>query len=253
MNSKNKTYRALVSSDWNECLAPCGPFDFISFNYPELEADLKTIFKNYTNNIISLGDAVGQIQQLLPAPVTEKQMEKYLNATFSTYKGVPALIAWCLRNDILFMMNTTGMIGYFQRIFAGGFLPRFPVLSAHPMIRFAHQHTDPGTILDLFEIEDKSKNTDAAIRAFNIPSNKIILMGDSGGDGPHFNWGAKINALLIGCMTKPSLKKYCDRHDVTMDIQFGTADADGQKKDQHQEMQINFMDLRPSIEDFINQ
>ncbi len=35
-----KHYKAMVSSDWNECLAPCGPFDFISFAYPRLEAEL---------------------------------------------------------------------------------------------------------------------------------------------------------------------------------------------------------------------
>src|SRR5210317_250631 len=117
MDSKNKTYKAMVSSDWNECLAPCGPFDFISINYPELESDLKTIFKHYTGNIISLGDAVCQIQKLLPAPITKKQMDASLNRSFIIYKGVPELIDWCLSNDILFMVNTTGMIGYFQRIF----------------------------------------------------------------------------------------------------------------------------------------
>jgi len=26
-------YKALVSSDWNECLAPCGPLDPISLVY----------------------------------------------------------------------------------------------------------------------------------------------------------------------------------------------------------------------------
>lgn len=32
-------YRAMISSDWNECLAPCGPFDAIAFTYPDLEPD----------------------------------------------------------------------------------------------------------------------------------------------------------------------------------------------------------------------
>lgn len=251
MNSKNKKYRALISSDWNMCLAPCGPFDYISFNYPQLDPDLITIFKSYTGNVISLGDAARQIQQLLPGPITQKQMEAYLNASFITYKGVPELIEWCLGNDILFMLNTTGMIGYFQQIFASGRLPQLPVLSAHPMIRFAHRLTDPDNIFDLFEIEDKSKNTEAAVRSFNIATNKIILMGDSGGDGPHFKWGAEINALLVGCMTKPSLRKYCARHEVPIDIQFGFSHADRESKDQQMEMQTNFMDLLPLIESFL--
>jgi len=251
MDSKNKTYKAMVSSDWNECLAPCGPFDFISFNYPELESDLKTIFKHYTGNIISLGDAVRQIQKLLPAPITQKQMDAYLNKSFITYKGVPELIDRCLSNDILFMVNTTGMIGYFQRIFARGFLPQFPVLSAHPMVRYVHQNTDPDYIFDLFEIKDKLKNTEAVARSFNIPFNKIILMGDSGGDGPHFKWGAGINALLIGSMTKPSLKKYCAQHNVKIDIEFGISYADREDRDQQKEMLTNFIDLLPLIENFL--
>jgi hypothetical protein len=218
MDSKNKTYKAMVSSDWNECLAPCGPFDFISINYPELESDLKTIFKHYTGNIISLGDAVCQIQKLLPAPITKKQMDA----------------------------------GYFQRIFARGFLPHLPVLSAHPMVRYAHQNTDPDYIFDLFEIKDKLKNTEAVARSFGIPFNKIILMGDSGGDGPHFKWGAGINALLIGSMTKPSLKKYCAQHNVKIGIEFGISYADREDRDQQKEMLTDFMDLLPLIENFLD-
>lgn len=242
----------MVSSDWNECLAPCGPFDFISINYPELESDLKTIFKHYTGSIISLGDAIRQIQKLLPAPITEKQMDAYLNKSFITYNGVPELIDWSLSNDILFMVNTTGMTGYFQRIFARGFLPHLPVLSAHPMVRYAHQNTDPDYIFDLFEIKDKLKNTEAVARSFGIPFNKIILMGDSGGDGPHFKWGAGIKALLIGSMTKASLKKYCAQHNVKIGIEFGISYADGEDRDQQKEMLTDFMDLLPLIEKFLD-
>ena len=251
MDPRNKTYRALFSSDWNECLAPCGPFDFISFTYPELELRLNTIFKRYTGNIISLGEAVGQIQKLLPSPVTKKQMDAYLNKSFITYRGVPELIEWCLNNDILFMINTTGTTGYFQRIFAGGLLPHVPVLSAHPMVRYAPHHSDPDYIFDLNEIRDKFKNSNAVARTFNIPSDKIILMGDSGGDGPHFEWGAGINALLIGSMTKPSLSKYCEHLNIPIQIQFGICYADGGNRDHQKEMQINFMDLLPLINDFL--
>ena len=45
-------FKAIVSSDWNECLAPCGPFDSISFAYPELREALTGIFKQYTANTI---------------------------------------------------------------------------------------------------------------------------------------------------------------------------------------------------------
>ena len=252
MNAKNKTYRALISSDWSECLAPCSPFDCISFNYPELGPALESIFKRYTGNIISLGEAALQIQRLLPKPITQQQMDAYVNASFSTYKGVPELIDWCLRNDILFMINTTGMIGYFQQIFAAGLLPQLPVLSAHPMIRYVLQLSDPDTIFDLFEIEDKPKNTEAALRHFNIPAGRVILMGDSGGDGPHFKWGSRHGALLIGCMTKSSLKKYCDQHDVPLDVEFGISDTDRSPKDLQPEMQTDFMDLWPVIKDFLD-
>ncbi|MBW2202038.1 MAG: hypothetical protein JRF71_14625 [Deltaproteobacteria bacterium] len=188
----NLKYKAIVSSDWNECLAPCGPFDFISFNHPELAVDLATIFQQYTGNMISLGEAACQIQDLLPVPITNEQMDVYLDKSFITYKGVPELIEWCSIKNILFMINTTGMVGYFQRIFAKNLLPPVPVVSAHPMIRFPERKSDPPSLYDLLEIQDKSKNTAAVVRSFNIPPEKIIVMGDSGGDGPHFEWGAGI-------------------------------------------------------------
>ena len=252
MFKKNKTYKAIVSSDWNQCLAPCGPFDFISFNHPELGPDLKAIFQYYTGNIISLGEAIKKIQNLSPASITEDQMDAYLNKSFTTYKGVPELIEWCLSNNILFMLNTTGVIGYFQRIFTKGLLPEVPALSAHPMVRYPKSDADPWHVYDLFETIDKGKNTGSSIRSFNIPLNKIIIMGDSGGDGPHFEWGAGINAFLIGNMTKPSLKRYCEAKSIAIDVQFGPFYAGGEVTDLRKEMQVNFMDLAPIIEDFVD-
>ena len=126
-----KNYSAMVSSDWNGCLAPCGPFDFISFAYPHLEANLAAVFRQYTGNLISLGEAAAQIRELLPKPITPNQIDDYLDESFTTYTGVPELIEWCASNSILFMINTTGMIGYFQQIFANNFLPPVPVVSAH--------------------------------------------------------------------------------------------------------------------------
>ena len=89
---KNLKYKAIVSSDWSECLSPNGPFDFISFAYPELETDLKNVFKQYTGNIISLGAATQKIQKLLQDPINEEHMDAYLDASFVTYRGVADLI-----------------------------------------------------------------------------------------------------------------------------------------------------------------
>ena len=77
-------------------------------------------------------------------------------------------------------------------------------------------------------------------------------MGDSGGDGPHFKWGAGVNAFLIGSMTKPSLKKYFDRHNLSFDIQFGISYAESVDKNLQKEMQINFLSLVPLLEKFLN-
>jgi 2-hydroxy-3-keto-5-methylthiopentenyl-1-phosphate phosphatase len=251
MQAQNKKYKGMVSSDWSECLAPCSPFDCISFNYPQLTDELETVFKQYTGNVISLGEAAHKIQTLLPATLTVEQMDAYLDNSFVTYKGVPELIEWCLSKDIPFMINTTGMIGYFQRVFAKNLLPRIPVLSAHPMVRYAQQQSDPDVIFDLFEIKDKGTNTEAAVRHFNIPFNKIILMGDSGGDGSHFEWGAKAGAFLIGSMTKSSLAKYCLNKNITINVRFGISDTAGEKRELKNELQIDFMDLAPIIEDSI--
>jgi hypothetical protein len=251
MQAKNKMYKAMVSSDWSECLAPCSPFDCISFNHPQLTTELETIFKQYTSNIISLGEAAHKIQTLLPVTVTIEQMDAYLDKSFATYKGVPELIEWCLSKGILFMINTTGMIGYFQRIFAKSLLPPIPALSGHPMIRYPKQPSDPDVIFDLFEIKDKGKNTEAAVRFFKIPFNKIILMGDSGGDGPHFEWGTRTDAFLIGSMTKPSLEKYCLKKNIDINMRFGISETADEKRDLEKELQIDFMDLAARIEDLI--
>jgi 2-hydroxy-3-keto-5-methylthiopentenyl-1-phosphate phosphatase len=251
MTEKIHKYKAIVSSDWSECLAPCGPFDFISFNSPELDFDLEIIFKKYTGNMISLGEANRQIQKLLPGPITEEQMDAYLDKAFITYNGVPDLIEWCLNHDILFMINTTGMIGYFQRIFSKGLLPKIPALSAHPMIRFSERETDPNYLYDLLEIQDKSKNTETIARMLNIAPEKIILMGDSGGDGPHFKWGAGIGAFLIGSMTKPSLENYCQTKGINIDLRFGLSYTSGAKKDPDKEMQIDFMELSSTLQEWL--
>ena len=100
---KTDNFRAIISSDWNQCLAPCGPFDPMVYTYPDLTSDLTTIFKEYTNNGISLGTAKQKIKNRLPGPISIRQMDAYLDNSFITYKGVPELIDWCAKNKILFI------------------------------------------------------------------------------------------------------------------------------------------------------
>jgi 2-hydroxy-3-keto-5-methylthiopentenyl-1-phosphate phosphatase len=238
----------MISSDWNECLAPCGPFDPIAFAYPELEADLSGIFRLYTGNQITLSEATRRIGRLLPKPITEKQMDEYLEASFVTYTGVRDLIKWCKKRGILFMINTTGMQGYFQRAMAKGFLPEGIVVAANPMISY------PGHEMgmdEVREIEDKARNTKTVMRAYSIPSHKVILIGDSGGDGPHFAWGASVGAHLVGSMTKPSLENFCRNRGIEINTLFGVSYSEGEKKDLVREMKVDFMGLVPVIEKLV--
>ena len=246
-----KKYNAMVSSDWNGCLAPCGPFDFISFAYPRFKSDLRTIFRQYTGNIISLGEAAGQIQELLPEPINPDQMDAYLDESFTTYMGVPELIEWCSSHNILFMLNTTGVIGYFQRVFAKELLPPVTVVSAHPLIRYPQNTVDSFRVYKLLETWDKSENTGEVARSQGIPAGKIILLGDSGGDGPHFEWGAAAGCCLIGCMTKPSLEKYCRAKSIEINLRFGLDYTRREKVSLREELQINFMDLTDTIDEIV--
>lgn len=105
MRIQGRKYRAMVSSDWNECLTSSGPFDPVSFYYPDLTSELSGVFKKYTANLAPFREAVRQIQALIPSPITEDKMDAYLDQSFRTYPGVPELIEWCLSKDILFMIN----------------------------------------------------------------------------------------------------------------------------------------------------
>jgi hypothetical protein len=251
MAEQKRSYRAIFSSDWNECLAPCGPFDLIAFCHPQLSDRLNTVFRQYTANRMRLGEAAAAIRRLLPAPITADQVDAYLEQAFATYCGVPELIEWCHGQDILFMINTTGMIGYFQRVLAKGLLPALPILSAHPMISFPKRPSDPQLILELFETADKGKNTQAAVGQYHIPQDKIIIMGDSGGDGPHFQWGAEHGALRIGSMTKFSLEAYCQERGLDIQLRFGPPYGPGEGRNGQNEMRFNFMDLCPVMIEFL--
>jgi len=236
----------MISSDWNECLAPCGPFDPIAFAYPELEADLSGIFRAYTSNQISLSEATRRIGALLPKAISQEQMDAYLDASFVTYRGVTDLIRWCMKSHILFVINTTGMQGYFQRAKAKRLLPQGIIVAANPMISY------PGHGMEMYEvreIEDKAKNTEKVMRRYGIPPNKVILIGDSGGDGHHFAWGASVGAHLVGSMTKPSLESYCRKKGIKINTRFGVSYSAGQNKDLKREMEVDFKGLVPVIGD----
>ena len=241
MNSR--TYKAIVSSDWSECLSPNGPFDPIAFLYPDLKSELQTIFTEYTANKISLEAAVDRIKMLVPAAITSEQMDEYLDAGFQTYTGVPELIQWCLDRDVLFMINTTGTRGYFERALAKGLLPPVPVLSANPMILFE----DTLSRHDVKEIEDKPKNTKTVMQSLGLSPEKLLVMGDSGGDGPHFHWAAQAGAYLVGTMAKHSLITYCKDRGVTINTLFGLTYGPGEPRDVAAEMKVDYMELTTVI------
>ena len=243
-----RKYRGIVSSDWSECLSPNGPFDPVAFNYPELESDLKRIFRAYTGNVISLRDATAEIKSLLRQDFTADQMDAYLDESFQTYKGVPELIEWLLSRDMLFMINTTGTQGYFQRVFAKGLLPQAPIVAANPMIRFEAPLQETRYEYEVIEIEDKPKNTAAVISALEVPENRVVVMGDSGGDGPHFQWAFNQRAFLIGSMTKNSLAQYCRSRGIHVDRSFGISYGPDDARKLEKEMTYNFMDLAEVIQ-----
>ena len=84
--------------------------------------------------------------------------------------------------------------------------------------------------MQLFETRDKGKNTGAAIRSLKIPAQKVILLGDSGGDGPHFEWGSQAGAFLVGSMTKPSLDRFCREKDILINLRFGLDYSTGERQ-----------------------
>ncbi len=242
-----RKYNGIVSSDWSECLSPNGPFDPVAFNYPELESDLKRIFKAYTGNVISLRRAADEIKRLLRQDLTADQMDAYLDESFQTYNGAPELIEWLLSRDILFMINTTGTQGYFQRVFAKKLLPPAPIVAANPMIRFDDPRQGTRYEYQVLEIDDKPKNTAAVIRALEIPKNRLVVMGDSGGDGPHFQWAFDQRAFLISSMRKNSLTQYCRSRGIRIDRAFGVSYGPDEARQLEKEMTFNFMDLAEVI------
>jgi hypothetical protein len=247
MDALSAGYRGIVSSDWSECLSPSGPFDFIAFSFPKLAPALEELFRGYTGNRLTLGEACRRIAALLPRPVTEAMMDAYLAQRFAVYRGVPELIAWCAERRILFMLNTTGMIGYFQRVFARGLLPPVPALSANSWLRYPARPTDPAAILELRETPDKGRNTAAVLAAAALSAGRLVVMGDSGGDGPHFEWGRSQGALLVASMAKASLHAFCAAKGIAVDHTIGPVYGPGEPRDPEREMAVDFRELIPLL------
>ncbi len=219
--------------------------------YPELKSKLLAIFRRYTGNEIALSQAMAQCHSLLPTPITVDQMDAYLDEQFTYYKGVPELIDACRSMNILFMINTTGSMGYFQRIFFKKLFPLVSALSAHPGLLFPVGESDPQVLFDLQEISDKPLNTERAARHFQIAPQNILVMGDSGGDGPHFKWAADRNVIRVASMAKPSLKAFCAKQQIGIDHYFGISYENGEPRRESDEMRVDFRDLLPYIADHL--
>jgi hypothetical protein len=237
-------FHYLVASDWSECLSPNGPFDPLIHTWPGLEADLTRIFTAYTSNEISLSRAVEEIKSRLPEELSSGAMDAFLEERFAAYANLSLLIHWCLERGIAFMINSTGPIGYFQRALAKGFLPRIPLLSAHPFLRYPPADTDPERVFELFEIEDKGTNTHAALQELGIPPHRAAVVGDSGGDGPHFAWAAEHGALRVGVNTKASLEGYCAERGIEIHARLGPAYRPGQPRDREAEARTDLGGIR---------
>ncbi len=224
-------FQYLVSSDWSECLSPNGPFDPLIHAWPELEPDLTRIFSRYTANVISLSRAVEELTNRLPGELDSGSMDEFLEQKFAAYANLSHLIHWCLDRGIAFMINSTGSLGYFQRAMALGLLPSVPLLSAHPFLRYPSEDTDPEHVFELFEIEDKATNTRDALELLGIPAHRAAVIGDSGGDGPHFAWAADQGALRVGINTKTSLERYCATKGIEINERVGLSYGPGDPRD----------------------
>jgi hypothetical protein len=119
------------------------------------------------------------------------------------------------------------------------------------MIRYPELKSDPTHVYELIETRDKGQNTAAVANSLGIQAAKIILMGDSGGDGPHFQWGAESGAFLIGSMTKASLDSYCREKGIVINLRFGLDYSQNDRKGLQEELRIDFRGLRSKIEKII--
>lgn len=240
--------RVIISSDWSECLSPNGPFDPIAFSFPEHTSALESVFRQYTGNAITLTAAVERINALIPECLSADAMDSYLDADFAMYTGAAEFITQAREMGALFVINTTGSQGYFQRALAKGLLPNVDVVAANPFIAYPQRVGGPAFHLTVTEIVDKPKNTQAVLTQTGLAPGRVMVMGDSGGDGPHFLWGAEQGCYLVGAMTKVSLTAYCQSHGISLDRRFGVSYEPGQKRDIHHEMSYDYRELLSVIQ-----
>ncbi len=132
--------------------------------------------------IKNLNEAAHRISLLVPIPITEEQMDAYLDASFATYSGVPDMIEWLLSHGIFFMLNTSGTQGCFQSAYARNLIPAVPVVAANPVIRFPGIAGDVRYMYQVVETRHKPKNTESAMNVLCIHPSRAVIIGDSGGD-----------------------------------------------------------------------
>ena len=97
------------------------------------------------------------------------------------------------------------------------------------------------------ETRDKPKNTESVMNKLGVPPRRVVIIGDSGGEGPHFDWGFSVGAYLIGSMTKHSLSDFCEERGIAINEKFGVSYLSGEKRNRAQEMRANFFELTELI------
>jgi hypothetical protein len=122
-----------------------------------------------------------------------------------------------------------------------------PVLSANTLVRYPARASDPATILELNETSDKCRNTAETAARLRIPKGKFVVLGDSGGDGPHFEWAEREGGFKVASMAKASLQSFCAAKKIAVDRFFGLTYAAGEARDLEREMRVDFRELVPVI------
>jgi hypothetical protein len=89
------------------------------------------------------------------------------------------------------------------------------------------------------------------MRGAGVSPQKVVVVGDSGGDGPHFEWGAALGATLVGSMTKWSLETYCRDRGIRIHEHFGLVYGEGENRDPGKEKTVDFMGLVRIIEEIL--
>ena len=70
-----------------------------------------------------------------------------------------------------------------------------------------------------------------------------MVIGDSGGDGPHFQWASNAGGHCIASMAKTSLQRYCHSRGIAIDTFFGLKYGEGEPRNVEEESKVDFMNL----------